>query len=126
MIPSTTQEVRNDLQTDGKGFECNMNGHYAVVMDGFDAGGAKDRVGYAAMDGSGKLVLNGITNANGVITAPIILSRKLLGSENGRPPLDQQTSPTTWWSIGLGQRRLHGCRTSPRVQISGNYWQAKQ
>ena len=47
-----------------------MNGQFALIMDGFDAGGAKDRVGTLQWDGSGKLILNEFTNADGAINVP--------------------------------------------------------
>jgi len=82
--PTTTQEGTLDLQQTATFSNATMNGQYAVVMDGFDAGGAKDRVGTLQWDGSGKLVLNEFTNANGVITAPIILSGSYSVANNGR------------------------------------------
>ncbi len=82
--PSTVQEGTLDLQQTATFSNSTMNGQYALVMDGFDTGGAKDRVGTLQWDGSGKLVLNEFTNANGVITVPIVLSGTYSVSSNGR------------------------------------------
>jgi len=82
--PNTIQEGTLDLQQTATFSNATMNGQYAVVMDGFDGGGAKDRVGTLQWDGSGNLVLNEFTNANGVITVPIILSGSYSVANNGR------------------------------------------
>jgi hypothetical protein len=81
---NTIQEGTLDLQQTGTFSNSTMNGQFAVVMDGFDAGGAKDRVGTLQWDGSGKLILNEFSNANGVITVPIVLSGSYSVSGNGR------------------------------------------
>ncbi len=82
--PNTMQEGTLDLQQTATFSNATMNGQYALVMNGFDAGGAKDRIGTLQWDGSGKLVLNEFTNANGVITVPIVLSGSYQVSSNGR------------------------------------------
>jgi hypothetical protein len=82
--PNTIQEGTLDLQQTAAFSNSTMNGQYALVMDGFDAGGAKDRVGTLQWDGSGKLILNEFSNANGVITVPIVLSGSYSVSGNGR------------------------------------------
>jgi hypothetical protein len=82
--PSTVQEGTLDLQQTATFSNSTMSGQYALVMDGFDGGGAKDRVGTLQWDGSGKLTLNEFTNANGVITVPIVLSGTYSVSSNGR------------------------------------------
>jgi hypothetical protein len=82
--PTTVQEGTLDVQQTATFSNSTMNGQYALVMGGFDAGGAKDRVGTLQWDGSGKLVLNEFTNANGVITVPIVLSGSYSVSSNGR------------------------------------------
>jgi len=82
--PNTTQEGTLDLQQTATFSNATMNGQYGLVMDGFDAGGAKDRVGTLQWDGSGKLILNEFSNANGVITVPIVLSGRYSVSSNGR------------------------------------------
>ncbi len=82
--PNTIQEGTLDLQQTATFSNATMNGQYAVVMDGFDSGGAKDRVGTLQWDGGGKLVLNEFSNANGVITVPIILSGSYSVGNNGR------------------------------------------
>ena len=82
--PNTIQEGTLDLQLTATFSNATMNGQYALVMDGFDAGGAKDRVGTLRWDGSGKLILNEFTNAAGVITVPIVLSGSYSVSSNGR------------------------------------------
>ena len=82
--PNTVQEGTLDLQQTATFSNSTMNGQYALVMDGFDGGGAKDRVGTLQWDGSGKLTLNEFTNANGVITVPIVLSGTYSVSSNGR------------------------------------------
>jgi hypothetical protein len=82
--PNTVQEGTVDLQQTATFSNATMNGQYGLVMDGFDAGGAKDRVGTLQWDGSGKLILNEFSNANGVITVPIVLSGRYSVSSNGR------------------------------------------
>jgi len=82
--PNTIQEGTLDVQQTATFSNSTMNGQSAVVMDGFDAGGPKDRVGTLQWDGSGKLILNEFTNANGVITVPIVLSGSYSVSSNGR------------------------------------------
>jgi hypothetical protein len=82
--PNTIQDGTLDLQTAATFSNATMKGQYALVMDGFDGGGAKDRVGTLQWDGSGGLTLNEFTNAGGVITFPIILSGNYLVSSNGR------------------------------------------
>ena len=82
--PNTIQEGTVDLQQTATFSNATMNGQYGLVMDGFDAGGAKDRVGTLQWDGSGKLILNEFSNANGVITVPIVLSGRYSVSSNGR------------------------------------------
>jgi len=82
--PNTVQEGTLDLQQSATFSNATMNGQYAMVMNGFDAGGAKDRIGTLQWDGSGKLVLNEFTNAAGVVTVPIVLSGNYSVSGNGR------------------------------------------
>jgi hypothetical protein len=82
--PSTVQDGSLDLQQVASFSNTTMNGQFGFVMDGFDAGGAKDRVGTLQWDGSGKLILNEFTNAAGVINVPVILSGNYAVSANGR------------------------------------------
>ncbi len=82
--PNTIQEGTLDLQQSATFSNATMNGQYGLVMNGFDGGGAKDRVGTLQWDGSGKLVLNEFTNAAGVISVPIVLSGNYSVSGNGR------------------------------------------
>ena len=82
--PTTIQEVTLDLQQTTNFSNATMNGQYGLIMDGFDSGFAKDRVGTLQWNGSGKLVLNEFTNSNGVITVPIVLSGTYSVSSNGR------------------------------------------
>ena len=82
--PNTVQEGTLDLQQTATFSKATMNGQYAVVMDGFDPGGAKDRVGTLRWDGSGKLTLNEFTNAAGVVTSPVVLSGTYSVAANGR------------------------------------------
>ena len=84
MIPNTVQDGSLDLQQVATFSNSTMNGQFALIMDGFDAGGAKDRVGTLQWDGSGSLILNEFTNAAGVITVPVILSGNYAVSGNGR------------------------------------------
>ena len=60
-----------------------MNGQFGFVMDGFDRGGAKDRVGTLQWDGSGKLILNEFTNVAGTPNSAV-LSGNYSVSANGR------------------------------------------
>lgn len=82
--PNTVQEGALDLQQTASFSNSTMNGQYALIMNGFDGGFAKDRVGTLQWDGSGKLVLNEFTNANGTITVPIVLSGSYSVANNGR------------------------------------------
>ncbi|MGH9544194.1 MAG: hypothetical protein ACRD23_03160 [Terriglobales bacterium] len=82
--PNTVQDGSLDLQLGSSFSNSTMNGQYGFVMDGFDAGGAKDRVGTLQWDGSGKLTLNEFTNAAGVINVPVILSGNYAVTGNGR------------------------------------------
>jgi hypothetical protein len=81
---STVQDGSLDLQQVSSFSNSTIKGQFALVMNGFDAGGAKDRVGTLQWDGSGKLVLNEFTNSSGVITVPVILSGNYAVSGNGR------------------------------------------
>jgi len=82
--PNTVQDGSLDLQQVSTFSNSTMKGQFAFVMNGFDAGGAKDRVGTLQWDGSGGLVLNEFTNAAGVINVPVILSGNYAVSGNGR------------------------------------------
>ena len=82
--PNTIQEGTLDLQQSATFSNSTMNGQFGLIMNGFDGGGAKDRVGTLQWDGSGKLVLNEFTNAAGVISVPIVLSGNYSVSGNGR------------------------------------------
>jgi len=82
--PNSIQEGTLDLQQSGSFSNSTMNGQYALVMNGFDTGGAKDRVGTLLWDGSGKLTLNEFTNAAGVVTFPVVLSGTYSVAANGR------------------------------------------
>jgi len=82
--PNTVQDGSLDLQQVSSFSNSTMNGQFGFIMNGFDAGGAKDRVGTLQWDGSGGLVLNEFTNAAGVITVPVILSGNYAVSGNGR------------------------------------------
>jgi hypothetical protein len=81
---NTVQDGSLDLQQSATFSNSSMNGQFGLVMDGFDGGGAKDRVGTLRWDGSGKLILNEFTNAAGTITAPIILTGNYAVAANGR------------------------------------------
>ncbi len=81
---NTVQDGSLDLQQVASFSNSTMNGQFGLVMDGFDAGGAKDRVGTLQWDGSGKLILNEFTNAAGVVNVPVILSGNYAVSANGR------------------------------------------
>jgi hypothetical protein len=82
--PSAVQDGTLDLQQTATFSNSTMNGQYALIMNGFDVGGAKDRVGTLQWDGSGNLTLNEFTNAAGVINVPILLSGNYSVSGNGR------------------------------------------
>jgi hypothetical protein len=84
--PNTVQDGSLDLQQSASFSNSSMNGQYGFVMDGFDSGGAKDRVGTLQWDGSGKLILNEVTNAAGTVSGPIVLSGNYAVSANGRTP----------------------------------------
>ena len=82
--PNTIQEGTLDLQQSGTFTNSTTNGQYALIMDGVDTGGLKDRVGTLLWDGSGKLTLNEVSNAAGVINGPVVLSGTYAVSGNGR------------------------------------------
>jgi hypothetical protein len=82
--PNTVQDGSLDLQQVSSFSNSTMNGQFGLIMNGFDSGGAKDRVGTLQWDGSGKLILNEFTNAAGNITVPVILSGNYAVSSNGR------------------------------------------
>lgn len=80
----TVQDGSLDLQQSSSFSNSTMNGQFGLVMNGFDVGGSKDRVGTLQWDGSGKLILNEFTNSSGTITVPVILSGDYSVSANGR------------------------------------------
>jgi hypothetical protein len=80
---STVQDGSLDLQQVSSFSNSTMNGQFGFVMDGFDLGGAKDRVGTLQWDGSGKLILNEFSNAAGIPNSAI-LSGNYSVSANGR------------------------------------------
>jgi hypothetical protein len=81
--PNTVQDGSLDLQLVPSFSNSTMSGQFGFVMDGFDTGGAKDRVGTLQWDGSGKLTLNEFTNAAGTPNTAI-LSGNYAVSANGR------------------------------------------
>jgi hypothetical protein len=81
--PSTVQDGSLDLQQVSSFSNSTMNGQFGFVMDGFDLGGAKDRVGTLQWDGSGKLILNEFSSAAGSPNSAI-LSGNYAVSANGR------------------------------------------
>jgi hypothetical protein len=81
--PNTVQDGSLDLQQVSSFSNSTMNGQFAFVMDGFDRGGAKDRVGTLQWDGSGKLILNEFSNAAGSPNSAV-LSGNYSVSANGR------------------------------------------
>lgn len=81
--PTTVQDGSLDLQQTAGFTNSTMNGQFGFVMEGFDTGGAKDRVGTLQWDGSGKLILNEFTNAAGTPNTAV-LSGNYAVSSNGR------------------------------------------
>ena len=81
--PNTVQDGSLDLQQSASFSNATMNGQFGLIMDGFDTGGAKDRVGTLQWDGSGKLILNEFANAAGTPNSSI-LSGNYAVSGNGR------------------------------------------
>ena len=65
MIPIPSRTEASTCSRAASFSNSTMNGQFGFVMDGFDTGGAKDRVGTLQWDGSGKLILNEFTNAGG-------------------------------------------------------------
>ncbi|MGH9537339.1 MAG: hypothetical protein ACRD3H_05430 [Terriglobales bacterium] len=86
--PLDVQEGTLDLQQTATFSNSTMNGQFAFVMNGLDFSTGttitKDRVGTLQWDGSGKLILNELTNANGSASGPIVLSGNYSVSANGR------------------------------------------
>jgi hypothetical protein len=82
--PSTVQDGSLDLQQVSTFSNSTMNGQFGFVMDGFDTGTPKDRVGTLQWDGTGKLILNEFTNVAGTINFPVLLSGNYAVSGNGR------------------------------------------
>ena len=104
---NTIQEGTLDQQQTGTFSNATMNGQYGLVMDGFDTGGAKDRVGTLQWDGSGKLTLNEVTNAAGVVTGPIVLFGNLLGGGQwAGDRLDQHSVQQPDLLFGVGKQWL--------------------
>ena len=81
--PNTVQDGSLDLQQVSSFSNSTMNGQFGFVMDGFDTGGAKDRVGTLQWDGSKNLTLNEFSNAAGTPNTAI-LSGNYAVSANGR------------------------------------------
>jgi len=117
--PNTIQEGTLDVQQTATFSNSTMNGQSAVVMDGFDAGGPKDRVGTLQWDGSGKLILNEFTNANGVITVPIVLSGSYSVSANGRATGSLNTLSNNLVFYLVSGSDAYVVQNDPGVQIDG-------
>jgi hypothetical protein len=81
--PNTVQDGSLDLQLVPTFSNSTMNGQFGFVMNGFDSGGAKDRVGTLQWDGTSKLILNEFTNAAGTPNTAT-LSGNYAVSANGR------------------------------------------
>jgi hypothetical protein len=117
--PNTIQEGTLDQQQTGTFSNATTNGQYGLVMDGFDTGGAKDRVGTLQWDGSGKLTLNEVTNAAGVITGPIVLSGTYSVAGNGRATGSINTLSNNLIFYLVSGSSGYAVQNDSGVQISG-------
>ena len=116
---STVQDGSLDLQQSSAFSNATMNGQFGFVMDGFDGGGAKDRVGTLQWDGSGKLVLNEFTNAAGVINVPVILSGNYAVSANGRAGASLNTLSNNLIFYLVSGNDAYVIQNDSGVEISG-------
>ncbi len=116
---STIQEGTLDLQQSAAFSNSTMNGQFGFIMDGFDSGGAKDRVGTLQWDGSGKLILNEFTNAAGVPTGPIVLSGSYSVSGNGRATGSISTLSNNLIFYMISGTDAYVVQNDAGVQISG-------
>jgi hypothetical protein len=117
--PNTVQDGSLDLQQSASFSNSSMNGQYGFVMDGFDGGGAKDRVGTLQWDGSGKLILNEVTNAAGTVTGPIVLSGNYAVSANGRTPAAISSLSTNLVFYLISGNDAYVTQNDSGVQING-------
>lgn len=117
--PGAVQDGTLDLQQTASFSNSTMNGQYALVMNGFDAGGAKDRVGTLQWDGSGGLTLNEFTNAAGTINFPIILSGNYAVSGNGRTTASLNNLSNNLVFYLISGNDAYVVQNDPGVQIVG-------
>jgi hypothetical protein len=116
---NTVQDGSLDLQQASTFSNSTMNGQFALIMDGFDNGIAKDRVGTLQWDGNGKLTLNEFTNAGGSINFPLILSGNYAVSGNGRAggSISNLSSNLIFYLISGSDAYV--VQNDPNVEING-------
>lgn len=116
---NTVQDGSLDLQQVSTFSNSTMNGQFALIMDGFDNGIAKDRVGTLRWDGKGKLTLNEFTNAGGSINFPLILSGNYAVSGNGRAggSISNLSSNLIFYLISGSDAYV--VQNDPNVEING-------
>ncbi len=117
--PNTVQEGSLDLQQVTSFSNSTMNGQFGLIMNGFDSGGAKDRVGTLQWDGSGKLILNEFTNSAGVVNVPVILSGNYAVSANGRTGGSLSTLSSNLIFYLISGSDGYVIQNDPGVEING-------
>jgi hypothetical protein len=116
--PNTVQDGSLDLQLVASFANSSMNGQYGFVMNGFDQGGAKDRVGTLQWDGSGKLILNEFTNAAGTPNTAT-LSGNYAVSANGRTGASISNLSSNLIFYLISGNDAYVVQTDPNTEING-------
>ena len=116
--PNTVQDGSLDLQLVASFANSTMNGQYGFVMNGFDQGGAKDRVGTLQWDGSGKLILNEFTNAAGTPNTAT-LSGNYAVSANGRTGASISNLSSNLIFYLISGNDAYVVQTDPNTEING-------
>lgn len=117
--PSTVQDGSLDLQQVSTFSNATMKGQYALVMDGFDTGTAKDRVGTLQWDGAGKLILNEFTNVGGTTNFPVLLSGNYAVSGNGRTGASISNLSSNLIFYLVSANDAYVVQNDPNVEING-------
>lgn len=117
--PSTVQDGSLDLQQVSTFSNSTMNGQFGFVMDGFDTGTPKDRVGTLQWDGNGKLILNEFTNVGGTTNFPLILSGNYAVSANGRTGASISTLSSNLIFYLVSANDAYVVQNDANVEING-------
>jgi hypothetical protein len=116
--PNTVQDGSLDLQQGSAFSNSTMNGQFALIMNGFDVGGAKDRVGTLQWNGSGKLILNEFSNAAGSPNTSI-LSGNYAVSGNGRTGASISNLSSNIIFYLISGTDAYGVQNDSGVEING-------